>query len=60
MRKEAQHRSKRFKNPEDLKKYFKDAEISPLIDAILFLASEIEDVRYELNCLDNEYRGYDP
>jgi hypothetical protein len=61
MRREAEYQSKKFKNLEDIKKYFNEADKeSGLIEALLFLASEIERVEYQLELLSNDYYGFDP
>ncbi len=53
-------RSTRFTSKKHVIDYFKDAQESPLIDAIMYLASEIERLEYAHELLDNEYREYDP
>jgi len=45
-----------LKNPDNLLA----EDLHMILDALLFLAEEIQRVDYSLECLDNEYRGYDP
>jgi hypothetical protein len=53
--------SKRFKNFNDVEIYFKDVpEQSAIVDAILFLASQIVWTDENLRELSDEIRGYDP
>ncbi len=55
-----EYKSPRFKCMADVHEYFKDSADSGILDAIRFLASEVERLQYSLEHLDNEYRGYDP
>ena len=54
------YESKRFGNVDDIFKYFKDCEETPLIDAIMFLAEQIYSLEEQIEAMDNEMRGYDP
>ncbi len=61
MRPPAEYISKRFKDFDSLRKYFKDVDDEcAIVDALLFIAQQLEMTDYNLECLDNEYRGYDP
>lgn len=60
MHRAAEYKGKRFSDLEDLKKYFNEADKeSGLIEALLFMASEIERVEYQLELLSNDHYGYD-
>jgi hypothetical protein len=61
MRRKAAHLSKRFKSLEDVKKYFEEAHAdASLVDALLFLASEIEMLQIELWARKNACMGHKP
>ena len=55
------HESKRFKDIQSFRDYFEEAgENSALVDALLFLASEVGKTNDSLEHLWNDYTGYDP
>jgi hypothetical protein len=48
----------KFESIEDVKKYFKDVD-SPIAEAILFLAGEIEDVHKYTSYVEDQLNGYE-
>lgn len=48
----------KFETIEDLKKYFKDVD-SPLVEAILFLAEEVESIREYSGYIEDQLNGYE-
>jgi len=49
--------SKRFEEPDDVIKYFKEAGESPLMDAIMFLAYRIQCAQYNHDLLYSGVQG---